>query len=177
MGLFRGENPDLGSIVVTPLTVDDVALKLQEVAGQTGDMLDVLASDGVTVLASINASGDITAPTVAGTLTGGQVDAVQHLTASGAATKEASTVIIDGAAALAITLVAPTAGAPGTGDDGMIMRFIGKTAYAHTVTTPADKINGTDDKATFSAAGDHITLIAYGGVWYTVDNNTTLSEV
>lgn len=81
---------------------------------------------------------------------------------------------IDGA--IALTLAAPTSGTRANGgDDGKHLVIVGTTAAAHVVTTPSNKINGNKLHATFSAVGDAIRLVAYGGVWYAVTNTTTLS--
>jgi hypothetical protein len=102
---------------------------------------------------------------------------VEHITANGAIANKEGLVILDAASALTgVTLALPTSGSIASGgDDGKRLTIIGKTAHAHVVTTPSNGINGGDLHATFAAAGDHITLRAFGGVWYTEDNNTTLS--
>jgi len=84
-------------------------------------------------------------------------------------------IITDSGAAL-LTLAAPTAGDRSAGgNDGDRLEIISTTAQAHTVTTPSNKINGNKLTATFAAVADHIELIAYNGVWYVINNNTTLS--
>lgn len=97
--------------------------------------------------------------------------------ASGAiALKEGTVFITKPSAAAAMTLVAPTAGLPNAGgDDGKVLRIVGVTAEAHTVTTPANKINGNKHIATFANVGDTIELFAYNGVWYSTGGTTTLS--
>jgi hypothetical protein len=89
--------------------------------------------------------------------------------------KEGTAIITKGTAA-ALTLVAPTSGSPASGgDDGKILRIIGTTAAAHTVTTPSNAINGNKHIATFAAVGDSIRLVAYNAKWYAFGNSTTLS--
>jgi hypothetical protein len=87
-------------------------------------------------------------------------------------------VITDSGAAL-LTLALPTAGSKVSGgNDGDRLTIYCTTAHAHTVTTPTapvDGLNGTDHIATFASVGDHIELEAYGGVWYVMNNDTTLS--
>jgi hypothetical protein len=84
-------------------------------------------------------------------------------------------IITDSGAAL-LTLVAPTAGTKVSGgNDGDRLTIYSTTAQAHTVTTPANKINGNKLTATFAAVADHIELEAYNGVWYAINNSTTLS--
>lgn len=78
----------------------------------------------------------------------------------------------------ATTLGTPAAGQPGAGGiDGLYMWVISATANAHTVTTAAGKINGNLHVATFgAAAGNHIVLVASGGIWYMVaQKGVTLS--
>ena len=93
--------------------------------------------------------------------------------ADGAITIQNSTVVATKGSAAALTLATPTA----TTHDGIEITVISATAYAHTVTTPTNKINGASAIATFGGAkGDGITLIAYQGVWYVKrSTNITLS--
>jgi hypothetical protein len=77
-------------------------------------------------------------------------------------------VVIDAAAA-ALTLGAPTAGA----DDGVLIEVLSATAYAHTITTPAAgdiRDGNTSDHDTVMTFNAHIgalcILEAYQGVWY-----------
>jgi hypothetical protein len=113
-------------------------------------------------------------------ITGGSLDlAAFTITASGAIPKNAGLALIGGSGVTAATLVAPVAGPPGVGDDGLQIIVSCTTAHAHTLTTPANKINGGYDTVTFAAVGDSITLQASGGVWYVVGahGTATLSEV
>lgn len=89
----------------------------------------------------------------------------------------------------AMTLAAPVAGvypssnalgdilgAPN--DDGKEIYVVSTTLFAHTITTPANKINGSKHIATFGAlaAGNYIHFVAYGGSWWMLDSlNVTLS--
>lgn len=80
----------------------------------------------------------------------------------------------------ATTLALPVAGLPSVGgDDGRILIVKCGSAHAHTVTTPANGINGADDTITFTASVlNYITLVACGGVWYTLGSvGVTLTEV
>jgi hypothetical protein len=104
---------------------------------------------------------------------GVEVDAVD-----GAIAIKEGTVFITKGSAAALTLAAPTSGLPSAGtpgDDGKVLRIVGTTTFAHTVTTPSNKINGNKHIATYANAGDAVVLAAKGGVWYTVANSTTLS--
>ena len=70
------------------------------------------------------------------------------------------------ASAASLLLSAPRAGL----DDGKELTIIDGTGYAHTVTTPANGINGAWDVITFGAAvGDAVRLRARNGVWYATD--------
>ena len=62
-------------------------------------------------------------------------------------------------------------------DDGKIIRIVAGTAFAHTVTTPADGINGASTTLTFGGdAGDSVTLEAYAGTWWVLAlNGVTVS--
>lgn len=88
---------------------------------------------------------------------------------AGAIGQKEGVVVINGSAALAMTLVAPTAGLPAAGgDDGKELVIISGSAFIHTVTTPANAINGSKHIITFSvgAVGNFQTLYAFGGLWY-----------
>lgn len=81
--------------------------------------------------------------------------------------------------AKAMTLANPTAGLPSAGgQDGTRLTIISEDAYAYTVTTGTNGINGSKHIATFGgAAGDSIELIARNGSWWQVGaaNGVTLS--
>ncbi len=96
-----------------------------------------------------------------------QISAVEVESASGAIGIKEGFAPITKAGVAATTLAAPTAGLPSAGgDDGKVLRIKSTTANAHTVTTPANKLNGNKAVATFSGAvTDFIELIAYNGVW------------
>lgn len=84
-------------------------------------------------------------------------------TTAGAIGINRGTVILAAAGALAMTLADPTAGA----DDGKELKIIDSTGHAHTVTTPANGINGSDHVATFGGTkGQVLTLVAYNGGWW-----------
>ncbi|MGH9685284.1 MAG: hypothetical protein ACRD4S_16940 [Candidatus Acidiferrales bacterium] len=89
--------------------------------------------------------------------------AVTDHTASGAIAQKQGIVTLTGAAALAMTLANPVAGA----DDGKILRIISKAAFANTVVVTTGYSGGTNKTATFGAAvGNLLDLVALGGVWY-----------
>lgn len=63
-------------------------------------------------------------------------------------------------------------------DDGKVLRVICTTAFAHTITAAAGKINnGLFFKITFTAVvGNFAVLYAFGGFWYLLDSKgATLS--
>jgi hypothetical protein len=102
----------------------------------------------------------------------------QVLSADGAITIKSGMVAITKGSACAATLAAPTAGAVSAGgDDGKELVVRTTTAFAHTITTPANKINTNKLTATFGGAlTDYQTLRAYNGVWYTIGSSgSTLS--
>jgi hypothetical protein len=91
--------------------------------------------------------------------------AVEYTVAGAVAIAHGSIFLKAGSAA-AMTLVAPTAGT----HDGVKMTFVAEDAYAYTLTTPSNKINGNKHIATWTAAiGNSITLVAFNGIWYPVD--------
>lgn len=99
----------------------------------------------------------------------------QIASANGAITIKHGTVFLTKAGVAAMTLADPTA----TTDDGKVLRIVAVTANAHTVTNTTG-INGagaSGDVGTFGGAkGDCIELIAYQGVWYTLNSrNVTLA--
>jgi hypothetical protein len=105
---------------------------------------------------------------------------LQEVGASGAITIGAGKVIINGAGVVALTLALPIAGAPSSGgQDGNTLQILSATAHAHTVTTPANGINGADDTATFSGTLPNVLeLTAYNGKWWsTLNVGAPLTEV
>jgi hypothetical protein len=98
--------------------------------------------------------------------------------ASGAITIGTGNVAITLGSAAALTLPLPIAGpASAGGQDGASLTIFATTAFAHTVTTPANGINGSLHVATFAAAvGNAVMLTAYNGKWYTASiNGVTIS--
>jgi hypothetical protein len=92
-------------------------------------------------------------------------------TAAGAIAPANGTAILKAGSAAAMTLAVPVAGAPGAGgNDGEELVIAAADAYAYTVTTPANGINGNKHIATWTAAvGNAIRLKAENGVWLTDD--------
>jgi hypothetical protein len=88
-------------------------------------------------------------------------DAATHYVVAGAIPVASGAAGIGSGAALAMTLAAPTAL-----QDGTDLFITAETAHAHTITTPANGINGSKHIVTFAAQGDGVELEALGGVWY-----------
>jgi hypothetical protein len=66
-----------------------------------------------------------------------------------------------------LTLTNPAAGV----DDGKTLTIVSTTAFAHTITTAANGINGNKSVATFgAAAANFITMKAFNGSWWVVGN-------
>lgn len=104
---------------------------------------------------------------------------ITKYTAAGAISLANGTAVLKAGSAAAMTLAAPTAGLPSAGgNDGQRLTIVALDAYAYTVTTPSNAINGSKHIGTFAGAvGDSIELVAYNGVWYVVgtQNGVTLS--
>lgn len=97
-----------------------------------------------------------------------QEPATKHVGAGAVAPTEGLAVLNTGAAS-AMTLVAPLPGAQAAGgQDGLILTIQAIDAFAYTVTTPGNAVNGNKHILTWTAAiGNSIILQAYNGVWYT----------
>ena len=66
-------------------------------------------------------------------------------------------------------VLAETLALPFPADDGKILNIVAITAQAHTVTTPANGVNGASTIMTWAAAvGNGLQLVAYKGSWWTV---------
>jgi len=105
---------------------------------------------------------------------GVEVKSTDAAAAAVIASKE-GTVILAKASAGAWTLAAPSPGLPSTGgDDGKHLLLQTATAFAHTVTTPANKINGSKHVLTFAAVADSVTLTAHNGVWLVAGTPTAV---
>lgn len=102
-----------------------------------------------------------------------------YVTASGALPVAEGRFILSAASVLAVTVALPNAETvQGVAyQDGTKMEFISSTAEAHTITTPANGINGNKETVTFGGAvGDLVTLVAVNGIWLvTASVGTTLS--
>lgn len=97
--------------------------------------------------------------------------ALTPLTGGGAIAQTHGTIVINDAGVGVYTLAAPIAGLPSAaapGNDGQKLRIVDGTGHAHTITTPANKINGGKHIATSAGnVGDEITLTAFNGQWLT----------
>lgn len=120
-------------------------------------------------------TGDVTG-NVTGDVTGAVQETVNAYASSSAISIASQVALITGGTALAMTLAAPTA----TTHDGIIIRIISTTAQAHTITATTIGFNAGDaasDVATLGGAiGDGLTVVAYQGEWYVLNNtNATLA--
>jgi hypothetical protein len=104
--------------------------------------------------------GDFITATVTPPASYNQGDAVTHYIVAGAIPVQTGCYGLGSAAALAMTLPAPTAL-----QDGANLFITAETAHAHTITTPANGINGNKHICTFAAQGDALEVEAVGGVW------------
>ncbi len=87
-------------------------------------------------------------------------------TAAGAIAIAKGTALLQAGSGAAMTLAAPAVGT----QDGLQLTIVALDAFAYTVTTPSNVINGNKHIATWTAAvGNNINLIAFNGVWYTDD--------
>lgn len=88
------------------------------------------------------------------------------------------TCLLIGTGALAMTIVpavqGPMSGTPPqiNGDDMKVLTIMSPSAFAHTVTGPANTFSNSRHLLTFSGtAGSYIRMLAYNGIWYTLDFN------
>jgi hypothetical protein len=102
-------------------------------------------------------------------------DTVAYLGAAGAVPLITGTYSINAAAAVQVTLAAPTTPA----QDGTTIFVTAGTAHAHTVKTAANGINGAKDTVTFAAVGDGVELESVAGGWIvrSLVGGAALSEV
>lgn len=131
----------LGRLVpVTPGSANVVALAISS-GSNAGDFIIVL----VTSTPKVASQTSVVYPTV-----------------SGAIALSPSVVALGTAGALAETLAVPAA----PSNDGLTITAFAITAHAHTITTPANGINGNKHIVTFANVGDTVTLKAVNGEWY-----------
>jgi len=106
-----------------------------------------------------------------GPLVGGQQDAVVALLVDGAIPIVSGAYFVTKGSAGAFTLPTPTV----TTHDGVRIRLVSTTAFAHAVTCPSNKINGSKAVATLVAAvGEEVTFEAYQGIWYVSPHNASV---
>ncbi len=132
------------------VTIDGVLLKDSQV--KTDTIIEKTSTAGVTIDGLL--------------VKDGIVGAIQAITGDGAITIQNATVILSKGSAAAITLAAPTNGT----HDGYTIKVISASAFAHVITGGVDGFNakGSSGTLTFGGAkGDSVTLVAYGGHWYT----------
>lgn len=107
-----------------------------------------------------------------GTSNVGIVEPVQTALVNGAISIVTGKVFITKAGVEALTLALPIAGSPSAGGhDGAVLSIVSTTANAHTVTTPANGVNGTNHIITFSGTlPNSIALTAFNGSWWGTSN-------
>ena len=102
-------------------------------------------------------------------INGAEQISLTPITGSGAIAVGPGNYVITDAAAAALTLAAPVAGAQSAGgQDGVTIWVVSATAYAHTITSTGNMMTGAagQNTATFAAhPGASIELIAYNGSW------------
>jgi hypothetical protein len=89
-----------------------------------------------------------------------QGEAVNYIAAAGAIPLVSATYVINGAAALAMTLASPT-----LAQDGTRIVLVAGTSFAHTVTAAANAIQGNKHIITYAAAYDICILEAVNTKW------------
>jgi hypothetical protein len=108
----------------------------------------------------------------AGIFQGAQQDTVQTASGSADAITFPGSVFVTTAGVDAMALATPTAGGPGTGNDGDILRITDAGGHAHTVTAASNKIVPSHHLITFNGTvGSWIELQAFGGLWYPKANS------
>jgi hypothetical protein len=143
------------------------------VANTVGAGTVVLDPSYLGTAAQVNAAVGNANVTIEDTRTGINIrPSVIAINAQAAIPVASGTYVITKGSAGAYTLAAPVSGS----DDGKYVVVVAQTAFAHTVTTPANKINGNKLTATFAAAiGNNVELVAYQGVWYCVLPSTGIT--
>lgn len=140
--------------------------------GDDADIANVTASGTLAVTGATTLSSTL-AVTGAITATAGVRDsATEVVSADGAiAVPSANTTYyITKAGVAAMTLVDPTSGT----DDNLVLTFVSTTANAHTLDLVTGINGGAADVGTFGgAAGDGVSIVAYGGVWYQLPGANT----
>jgi hypothetical protein len=145
-----------GSRTVTSASIPSLALPAQ--AANAVSFVELVFNQSKNIWVPLNSA-----------VTGG---VSQAFTATGAIAATSGIVTLGGSGVDAMTLVAPPA-------DGITLYILVTTAHAHTITTPANLINGVADTITFTAViGNNATLVSANGVWYMIaSQGATLSEV
>ena len=144
--------------VFTAFTVASIALDVFTSGAATATTVDSV-DEGVSMITQLAAALNA----IDNRFAAEEIDA-----ASAAISITSGVVYITKAGVAAMTLAAPASGLPSTGgNDAQELTIVSTTAYAHTVTTPSNVINGANHVLTFTAAaGTQVKLMAKGGVWY-----------
>lgn len=116
---------------------------------------------------SSTAIQSVASPLQASLVIGPQQEGVTNLSGSTDALPLDGSVYISSSGVDATTLATPTAGAPGTGDDGKILKVTDVGGHAHTITTASNKVVPSHHILTFDGtAGSFVILQAFNGLWY-----------
>lgn len=117
--------------------------------------------------ASASAIQNVQSPLEASALIGPHQVPPTNLTGSTDALPLEGECYISTAGVDATTLATPTAGGPGTGDDGKCLRVTDVGGHAHTITTASNKVVPSHHLLTFNGtAGSFVELQAFNGLWY-----------
>lgn len=117
-------------------------------------------------------AGAVTGTSFTGALIGTQQDTVAAKAGDGAISAAAGTIYITKGSALGSSTLATSA------TNGLILRIVSTTAYAHVVSVASGKVNGGSNTTitfTSGAIGDSVTLIQIGTVWYTIGTTGTIT--
>jgi hypothetical protein len=98
----------------------------------------------------------------------------EYVGVSGAIAIHEGRVVLNGGAAQAMTVALPTTVNPQGVNiaDGAVLKIVSASAFAHTVTTPANGLNGNKLSATFAnVVGSWVELTAVNGIWVVTGSN------
>jgi uncharacterized Zn-binding protein involved in type VI secretion len=161
----------------TPVALTAVALTVAQLtdSGLTTTRVPYASTAGLLIDAATFTFTTATGELAATQFKGGQKDKIAAKLTNGAiAAVSGSYAITKGSALASSTLATPVT----TDDDGIIMRFVSTTAYAHVISVASGKINGgslTTITFTSAAIGDSVTVMAYQGIWYTIGTTGTIT--
>lgn len=158
------QQPKWFEIAISGVTVADIDRKVYASDDQTGTLTPTTYGNVIGTVVDVVATGiALVRPRYANPFG----DDLQIASGDGAIQIRPGTVVVTKGSAAALTIANPTSGT----HDGMEITILSTTAFAHTVTRSTTGFNGagaSGDVATYgAAAGNAMTIVAYGGVWYT----------